>query len=225
MVTQQDKNFWLNKWVNNEIGFHLSSVNPLLKKYAPTFFESNAPVLVPLCGKTHDMVYLAELGHSVTGIELSEVATQQFFNNIYNSCSDLTNDLTANDQGNYKSYKKQNIEILVGDIFDLSQSLMQEIIYIYDRAALIALPPVIRQKYVQHLHRIIPYAKLLLITLDYPQQQFSGPPFSVTENDVRSLFSFATITQMEREDIIDKQDKFKAAGLEHFYQSVYQIVW
>jgi len=225
MATQQDKDFWLNKWVNNEIGFHLNKVNPLLKKYAATFFEAKAPVLVPLCGKTHDMVYLAAQGHSVTGIELSEMATSQFFDEVFALGKKSSSDLIVTTEKQFKSFQQENIKLLAGDIFELSNDLIQNVKTIYDRAALIALPPVIRQQYVKHLRQQIPHAKLLLITLDYQQDKFSGPPFSVPEKEVMDLFSFAKVRQMEREDIIEKQQKFKSAGLAHFYQSVYQIEW
>lgn len=57
-------------------GFHLRSVNPVLEKYltrlAAECSRSEGPppsVLVPLCGKSVDMLYLCEQGFRVVGVE------------------------------------------------------------------------------------------------------------------------------------------------------------
>ncbi|MDG1558004.1 MAG: hypothetical protein P8R03_00645, partial [Candidatus Poseidoniaceae archaeon] len=72
--------FWHQKWSTNQIGFHRPVVNDLLAKHWPTI-EANqgTNVLVPLCGKTLDMHWLHDKGHTITGIELVEEAVHQFF--------------------------------------------------------------------------------------------------------------------------------------------------
>jgi thiopurine S-methyltransferase len=61
---------------------------------------------------------------------------------------------------------------------------------VFDRAALIALPPDLRQRYVAELYAALPSnCQGLLITLEYPQQDRDGPPFSVHEDEVRARYS------------------------------------
>jgi len=66
----QDPQFWHNKWQSGEIGFHLEDVNPALVKHWPSLdIDKDCEVLVPLCGKTLDMVWLRQQGHTVLGVE------------------------------------------------------------------------------------------------------------------------------------------------------------
>mmetsp|Transcript_10861 Transcript_10861/g.24006 ORF Transcript_10861/g.24006 Transcript_10861/m.24006 type:complete len:347 (-) Transcript_10861:148-1188(-) len=70
-----------------EPGFHLSKVNPLLANHFQRLVggakpaqegKRGPPILVPLCGKTVDMVYFAEQGYSVVGIEGVKRALVEF---------------------------------------------------------------------------------------------------------------------------------------------------
>jgi thiopurine S-methyltransferase len=75
-----DKDFWLTKWASNRIGFHLTDVNPLLIEYWPELSpKEEEQVLVPLCGKSEDLVWLASKHQKVIGVELSEIAVRAFF--------------------------------------------------------------------------------------------------------------------------------------------------
>lgn len=65
--------FWQARWQRNEIGFHLSEVNPYLLRHWPTLgLSADSRVLVPLCGKSLDLSWLAGQGHAVLGVELAE---------------------------------------------------------------------------------------------------------------------------------------------------------
>ena len=72
--------FWHKKWASNQIGFHLPEVNPYLQRHWPELrSRQTARVLVPLCGKSLDLAWLAGRGHQVLGVELSEKAIEDFF--------------------------------------------------------------------------------------------------------------------------------------------------
>ena len=72
--------FWLQRWQNSEIGFHRDEVNPNLLEYIDALgLKTGDSVLVPLCGKSKDMVWLAQRGVNVVGVELSEIAIAAFF--------------------------------------------------------------------------------------------------------------------------------------------------
>src|SRR5437868_13465864 len=80
--------FWHERWQQGQIGFHLGRVNPNLERHHrvlttnPTASPTASPrarVLVPLCGKSLDMVWLAQQGQRVVGVELSPLAVQAFW--------------------------------------------------------------------------------------------------------------------------------------------------
>ncbi|MDV6316333.1 thiopurine S-methyltransferase [Idiomarina sp. HP20-50] len=170
--------FWHDRWKNQQIGFHQPNTHELLLKYFSGVVKPGAKVFVPLCGKSKDMLWLLEKGYRVFGIELSELAVKQFFEE-----NQLTPTVTT--RGNFKEYAQDELVIWVGDFFELANSDLADIDAWYDRAAMIALPPEMRQRYVQQLCQQLPQqAKGLLITLQYPDGFREGPPFSVSEGEV-----------------------------------------
>jgi len=217
-----DQSFWHKKWENNELGFHLNDIHPLLKKYHSDIFLAEETVFVPLCGKSIDMNFLQSKGKKVIGVELSDIAASSFFQEQFPKSS-LTSYLI--DQSNFQEFSAQNIRILVGDYFSLTSEILDGAKQIYDRASLIALPPEMRKSYVEHLRILLPKASMLLITLDYEQEKMGGPPFSVDFDEIMTLFSFANVKQLHRKNIIDKEPKFKSKGLTKFNQTAYHISW
>jgi len=78
--------FWQKRWERDQIGFHLAEVNPYLQQYWPALgLAAQTRVLVPLCGKSLDLIWLADQGFEVLGIELAEKAVEDFF--VSTSCS------------------------------------------------------------------------------------------------------------------------------------------
>ena len=73
--------YWQSKWIENKIGFHQSEINKRLISYWPDIAANAVPgkVFVPLCGKSKDMLWLHQQGHSVVGVELSALAAEAFF--------------------------------------------------------------------------------------------------------------------------------------------------
>ena len=113
----------------------------------------------------------------------------------------------------------------MGNLFVLESNDFTQIKFIYDRASIVALPDKLRRQYVSHLRQLFPTAKMLLITLDYDQNIMSGPPFSVTQEEVNKLYSFAKIELLHRSDIIEKEPVFKNRGLTSFFETAYSIEW
>lgn len=178
-----DTDFWLQKWEKNEIGFHRSEANPLLVKYfGDLSLEQDGRVFVPLCGKTLDIAWLLSQGYRVAGVELSEMAIEQLF-------TELGVKPEISPLGEMIHYKADGIDIFVGNIFDLSRTLLGPIDGIYDRAALVALPEPTRDHYTAHLMEITARAPQLLITFEYDQSLMAGPPFSIGEAEVNRQYS------------------------------------
>ncbi len=175
--------FWLERWEKREIGFHQAEINRFLTQYWATLeLAKDSSVFVPLCGKSKDMRWLAQQGHHVLGVELSETAVQEFFD-------EWEVQPTHEHKGPFVCYSAKNIELLVGDFFALTVKDLQEVSGVYDRASLVALPPDMRHDYVKLLGEVLPVkTKKLLISFEYQLGARNGPPFSIDVAAVRSLF-------------------------------------
>jgi thiopurine S-methyltransferase len=165
--------FWLDRWSNNQIGWHEQDFNPLLTAhFAALRLSTDARVFVPLCGKTRDIAWLLQQGYRVAGCELSELAVEQLFN-------ELGVEATITPHGTLRRYAADKIDIFTGDIFDLDARELGAIDATYDRAALVALPPDMRARYASHLVSITHNAPQLLICFEYDQKLMPGPPHAV----------------------------------------------
>ncbi|CAM5781993.1 thiopurine S-methyltransferase [Castellaniella caeni] len=214
-----DADFWLERWQQGQTGFHQTRVMPLLQKYWPSLgLPKDTRVLVPLAGKSLDVGWLAEQGHAVLAVELSPLAIQQFFDE-----HQLTPTAHSTPRGTL--YKAGLIEYLCGDIFDLDAETLATCLGCYDRAALIALPPELRARYVEHVYGQLPaHARALLLTLDYPQSQMDGPPFAVPDTEVQTRYGLRwQIKMLDTRDILENEPKFAARGITRLSTSVYQL--
>jgi thiopurine S-methyltransferase len=191
-----DANFWHQKWEKNEIAFHVSETNPLLVKYfSGLSLPKGSRMFLPLCGKSLDIHWLLSQGYRVAGAELSAIAIEQLF-------AELGVTPTISKAGKMHRYSGANIDIFVGDIFDLSNGLLGPVDAIYDRAALVALPEEMRKRYAAHLMQITDAAPQLLICFEYDQSLLAGPPFSVSDAEVNKHYGdYYDLTLLARIDV------------------------
>jgi thiopurine S-methyltransferase len=208
--------FWHKKWDSGQIGFHLADVNPYLQRHWAV--PATARVLVPLCGKSLDLAWLAERGHQVLGIELSDKAIEDFF-------SEQQIQPLISEKGAFKVYHSESIELWCGDFFALTAGDVADCAALYDRAALIALPPPMRERYAAHLQQILPLGlQGLLITLDYDQAQMPGPPFAVGDAEVQRLLGDGWKLQvLEEQDVLAESGRFLQAGVTRLEERVYRV--
>lgn len=152
------------------------------------------------------------------GVELSEQAVEAFF-----SEQNLVPRITR--QGAFTVYQADRVEVWCGDFFALDADVLAGCTALYDRAALIALPPLMRTRYAEHLNSLLlPGCQGLLITLDYDQTQKAGPPFAVTDYEVKVLFgSEWTLEALEEQDILGESWKFVQDGVTRLDERVYQL--
>jgi len=182
-----DHAFWHSRWQNQQIGFHLDQANPLLVGYFHHLgLSAGQCIVVPLCGKSLDIPWLLAQGLHVVGIELSPLAVQALFQELA-----LTPEITP--IGALTCYRAGPLTVFNGDFFALSQVQLTEagvekVDAVYDRAALVALPADMRQRYSQHLATLTGHAKQLLVSFDYDQSLQAGPPFSVNAQAVQQLY-------------------------------------
>jgi thiopurine S-methyltransferase len=210
--------FWQQRWRERDIGFHQSAPTPLLLKHWPALgIAPGTRVFVPLCGKSLDMVWLAGQGHRVLGVELSPIAVTEFF-----AEHGLTPEIEDTRHG--RLFRAGAIEIVCGDAFALDAALLADCAGVFDRAALIALPPALRQRYARALYPQLPQGcRGLLITLEYPQPERDGPPFSVPEPEVQTLYAAHwDIECLERRAIPPTAPGF-IAGVSHLETAAYAL--
>jgi thiopurine S-methyltransferase len=210
-----DPDYWLERWEKGRIGFHRADANPRLIEHHEVL-DGTIRVLVPLCGKSADLEWLVVQGFEVVGIELSELAAQAFF-----SERGLTPE--RREQGPFVAYRHGNVTILVGDFFAADAAQLGAFDGVYDRAAMIALPPELRARYTAHLRTLLaPKAKLLLVTLHFDAA--GGPPFSVPPEEVAAAYASAKkLTQLASVDAKSDTPGPVERGASFVHENVYAI--
>lgn len=212
-----DATFWHNCWERNSLGFHQEDVHPFLEKYlAPQLSNAQSHVFVPLCGKSLDMFWLAE-HMRVTGAELSEIACRDFF-------QEQQINYRVDDKGRFKVFSFEEISLYQGDFFQLKPEDINAVDWIYDRAALIALPYTLQQRYVDHLLSFLPpQATLCLISLEFPQDELQGPPFATFSEDIIKLFSGCTVNCIAENELEDKKFAQRTFNVSKLVERLYFI--
>ena len=183
-----ESKFWLERWQRNEIGFHEAEIHPLLLAHWATVVgavedqQARRKVFVPLCGKSLDMIWLIKQGHHVFGVELSAIGVEAFFaeNNI---------EFEKFAEGELIKYVGEHVTIFSGDIFALEPLMLPEIKLFYDRAALVALPPDMRNAYAEKVCSLLgDKAEGLVISLEYAAEMINPPPHSLNPAKVEQSY-------------------------------------
>ncbi|PVV21962.1 MAG: thiopurine S-methyltransferase [gamma proteobacterium symbiont of Ctena orbiculata] len=210
---------WLQRWKENNIGWHHVEFNQhLLNHWHALYLPQGSMVLAPLCGKSRDMVWLAGHGYRIRGVELSPLAIEAFF-------KEHALQPRIEYLGDFECWRDGPFEIYCGDIFDLEQIDNSDVNAVYDRASLVALNPDQRIHYAQMLKRFLPeQAKVLLITMEYPQGEMDGPPFSVSDDEVRALFKQRfSIQHLHSLNILQDTDRYREKGVSQMLEHVYLL--
>ena len=211
--------FWLERWQNNEIGFHAEAVQPALLKHWPELgVPKGARVLVPLCGKSLDMIWLAGQGLNVAGVELSAIAVRDFF-------AEHAIRPEVREDGGFDISTADAIELWCGDFFALNARDVKAAAA-YDRAALVALPPSMQQRYAGKMAELMPSgSKVLLISLDYNPQEMQGPPHNISQARVGELFSaHFDVTLLEALGGLPKTEHLRKRGVTWLEEASYLLV-
>ena len=211
-------NQWESRWQEGRIGFHLPEVNSYLLRYSDKLLTQNPEsVFVPLCGKTLDLLWLAERTKKVVGIELVHKAVKDFFKE-----NKLTHSIQQS--GKLNLFSSDTIVLFQGDFFDLNKEQTASFDAIYDRASIVSLDQPERERYVNHLMSFLePGGRILLITLEYDQNQMTGPPFSVPADEIERLYAlYGELELLETSDILD--ERFRKKGLDGMLERVFQFI-
>lgn len=211
-----DTKYWRERWQQNRTEFHQDVISPHLQQFLPELkLTPGARVFVPLCGKSKDMLWLSAQGYGVFGIEVSPLAVAAFFGE---------NGLLPQreSRGSFESWRSGTIEIVCGDYFALTPADLAGVAAVYDRAALVALPAEQRRCYAQHMQAVLPAAaRILLVTMEYPQAETPGPPFSVDNAELDAFYGEKyLIHELHAEDVLARKPSFKEKGLSRLIERV-----
>ncbi len=212
--------FWQERWQRGEIGFHQPQINRYLTQYWPQLSLTGVErVFVPLCGKSLDMLWLRQQGHEVVGIELSEQAVEAFWQENALECC-------RQPSGSFIDFQGDGIQLLVGDYFHLTPEALTGVAVVFDRAALIALPEEMRPDYVEQMARLLPSGtQMLLVTMEYPQQEMNGPPFSVSATEVHQLYTpYFEVQALASFATLDDNARFRQRGLTRLDERVWKLL-
>jgi thiopurine S-methyltransferase len=191
-----DAEFWHRRWQEGRIGFHQAEPNSLLTRHLPALgLHQGARLFLPLCGKTRDIHWLRANGFRVAGAELSPLAVEQLFA----ECGLVPRISAAR---SLQKHEADGLTIFSGDIFALDRETLGHVDAVYDRAAVVALPAATRALYASHLRVMTGGAPQIVITFDYDQSSVEGPPFSVSEAEMRRLYEDAyRLTNLESRNV------------------------
>lgn len=211
--------FWQQRWQNGQTRFHNLEVNDLLLEYWPQLsLSADDRVLVPLCGKSLDMLWLLQQEQKVIGIELIEQALHEF---------SAENQLTFSRENiaQLVRWDSSDLSLYQGDIFKLDKNTLGSIDAIYDRAALIAWPKFLRLAYAQHLKSLMSKGtQTLLISMEYDQEKMHGPPFSVEQTEIEALFADSCEITLLHDETADVKPSWKERGMQSLQNKVYKLV-
>jgi len=208
-----ESDFWLARWREGKIAFHEAEPNTFLTSHAPRLGAPKKRVLVPLCGKSRDLAHLAALGHEVIGVELSPIAGESFF-------SESTITPEHGRRGPFETFAAGGVTIFVGDIFEATPEILGPLDAAYDRAAIVALPSDLQQRYADHVLSLLPAgAPILLVTFNYDTSKMEPPPFSVPDERVDTLFGArCSIERLDSRPVTDRPRFVEAGAIETAWQ-------
>jgi thiopurine S-methyltransferase len=204
---------WLARWNSGQIGFHRASVNPNLAAHAARLLPIGGErVLVPLCGKSLDLVWLEQRGHSVVGVEFAEKAVRDFLAEQRRPSTERA----PRPGSPLRVFESGRVELWLGDFFALDAKRDGTFPAIYDRAALVAIEPTRRAEYAAKVVELLaPRGRVLLVGLEYDRTRMEGPPFTVARAEAEALFRpSCDVERLSEKDVLDEEPRFRERGLD-----------
>jgi thiopurine S-methyltransferase len=171
--------FWVESWIKGGscTSFHRPDIHPYVIRHATPSFLAGKRVLVPLCGKTKDLLWFQQHAEHVVGIELSDIAVQQFF---------AENPMPFERRGNH--FEAERLTIICADMFELGPDELGPVGFIYDRASLVALPLPMRLRYVAKVDELSRRGTVQFVNTVQYDPVMETPPFSIGPEDIARYY-------------------------------------
>jgi len=211
-----DPDYWIARWSEGRTGFHRASPQTWLVEH----LEQLAPkgderVLVPLCGKSVDLVYLESRGHSVVGVDVAAKAFEEFL-------AEQRRRATVRTEPPFTIHATGALELWCGDFFALDPARYGTFRAIFDRAALVAFPDARRAEYARKLVELLALGgRLLLVAMEYDQAKWAGPPFSVTRDEIARRFGEACRSEpLAERSLLDEEPVWRERGIDRLVETL-----
>jgi len=160
--------------------------------------------------------WLVDRGHEVIGIELVERAVDEL-----HAARGVAPEVTRD--GAVTVYRSPGMTVLCGDLFTIAPGCVAPADRVWDRGALVALPPDRRGAYVACLRAMVAGDwQVLLNAVTYDPAVMDGPPFSLTERDVRALYADCHVEVLCARDVIDEVS-WRERGHTYWIHTTYLI--
>ena len=194
----ESKETWEQDWKTDKPSFHADEVNAMLIKHLGdlTVGRSEVRVLVPLCGKSLDMVWLADQGHSVFGVELIRKGIEDFFHGNKLIYTEESVTLSAEKQGTVFKATGKNITLFECSIFDFSFDVSGgQFDCIWDRGSMTAISMMKKGRLQQYTDTMLSCLKpdgRYLLEFFAPDSSREVPPSQfrfISEDTLIDLFS------------------------------------
>lgn len=183
-----DPGFWRARWKEGRTGWHRERVQPWLEQQRGAFLGAGKPaarILVPLCGKSVDLAWLAKQGAAVVGVDVAEEAVEGLRRE--QQVALVPKEGVA---APFRGFAAGALEFWLGDFFGLDPARHGHFDAAFDRAALVALPRSRRRDYARTLAALLgERGRLLLVGLEFSSANDSGPPFHVARAEATELFA------------------------------------
>ena len=197
---------WHTRWAAGRTTFHMEDPHPvLLRRHVAMGWAPGARLLLPLCGKSRDLRYLAEAGYDVTGVDGVESARESF-----------AAEQAGRVAGSSVVFVDTTVRFVVDDFLAVTaEQLGGHVAGAFDRGGLVAVAPEDRAAYAAVLSAVVsPGGGVLLVAVEHPP--FSGgklgPPFSLPESEVHALFDASfQVELLEREDRMPIEEVWKVS--------------
>lgn len=212
--------YWKSRWRKNKTGWHVDGVYPQLPELWPQLhLPGGARVLVPLCGKSHDIDWLVAQGFQVVGVEAASEALASVMDRS-------AEPFVRTDSYGYTVFQSKSMELWQGNFLNFPAAAIESIDAIYDKASIVALPAAMRAIYARKLLEFADtHTQILLQSFEYEQQEMNGPPFSVLEQEIKELLGGRfNITPVYNQSKFEEVKKFRQRGLSsYFIEKVYHL--
>lgn len=216
--------FWDNCWQRESQPFHLAEAHTFLVKYVQQYFSKDEKILVPLSGKSLDLVFLSEQGYYPVGVEFNPKAVNRFIQENQLEFSSQSFPVATDHQ--LTRHHNDFMEVWLADFFEVTQDHIGDFKQVYDRAAFVALPESMRQPYARQLKSLLTEnATILLVTMDYQPDEMSGPPFLVTLDEVKQQFPEGHVEELCRCSLLDSHPRWKELELNVLDEVLYRITF
>jgi SAM-dependent methyltransferase len=180
---------WQKHYDENDLAWDLGEVaNPFVRLWEDKALQPGT-LIVPGCGQGHEVIYFAERGFQVTGVDYTSGAVAL-----------LRKNLTS---------RNLNGKILHQSFFDLDETHNQAYDNMLEQTFFCAIHKDQRPNYVETVSRILKPGGLLF-GLFYETGEAGGPPFNTTEADIQNHFAKAfDIERLEKCSFSSEQRKDK----------------